>query len=274
MTDRTPTSAEPTTRPDHAHAEPTTMAASADHEQALLRYMVAISRQHHAPAGTGPGAAAPTRRPAPPGSGAGVDDHRGGRTLVLDVMSSPVVAVREHATFKEIARTLAITRVSAVPVVDENNHVRGVVSQADLLAFAAGDGPRPHQEHSPVAARLMTSPAITVNPETTVGQAGRLAARQRVKRLPVVDGAGRLVGVVSRSDLLRVFLTPDEVIREQVIREVIQRRLCLDPRTVRVSVSGGVVTVTGIRDAGTLSTLRHEALAVDGVVAVVARRAS
>ncbi len=243
-----------------------------DGHEALLRYLIAI--------GYGGQGARPARVTRPvnrgtrgaPATALSEEARSTTCALVADVMSTPVVAVREDASFKEITKTLAMAGVSATPVVDEHNQVRGVVSHADLLAFAAGEADRP--ANGPTARHLMTSPAITTAADTPVAQAARLAARHRVKRLPVVDGAGRLIGIVSRSDLLRIFLTADEVIRDRVRREVIQRRLRLDPEALKVAVSGGVVTIVGPLRPHLLPTLRREVLAVDGVVEVLCRRVS
>ncbi len=247
---------------------------SGDGQEALLRYLIAI--------GYGGQGARPARVTRPvnrgtrgaPATALSEEARSTTCALVADVMSTPVVAVREDASFKEITKTLAMAGVSATPVVDEHNQVRGVVSHADLLAFAAGEADRPAGGRGPTARHLMTSPAITTAADTPVAQAARLAARHRVKRLPVVDGAGRLIGIVSRSDLLRIFLTADEVIRDRVCREVIQRRLRLDPEALKVAVSGGVVTIVGPLRPHLLPTLRREVLAVDGVVEVLCRRVS
>ena len=141
-------------------------------------------------------------------------------TMVRDVMTQPVVAVRRDASFKEMAARLRECRVSAFPVIDENRRVIGVVSEADLLAKealagehagipAAITGILHHKDHKKAeglsAGDLMTHPAVTARPEDTVEHAARLMYTLQVKRLPVVDAGGYLVGIVSRADLLTVF---------------------------------------------------------------------
>jgi CBS domain-containing protein len=127
---------------------------------------------------------------------------------VKDVMTAQVVAVRRGATFKEMAAALRRYRVSALPVIDDQEKVIGVVSEADMLAkelplrLTAGD--------------LMTHPAVTVRPGDSIEHAARLMYNLRIKRLPVVDAGGGLVGVISRIDLLAVYDRPDELIREEV----------------------------------------------------------
>ncbi|MFE0385312.1 CBS domain-containing protein [Streptomyces bungoensis] len=204
-----------------------------------------------------------------------------GTPTVNDVMTRTVVALRTGAAFKDIVRTLRDWRVSALPVLDGEGRVVGVVSEADLLPkeeYPEGDvGHGAQVRHladvrkaeAVTAAALMTAPAVTVAPEATLAHAARLMARSGVKRLPVVDRAGALEGIVSRSDLLKVFLREDEDIAEEVRREVVVRLFgtCLSP--VGVEVRDGVVTLTGRLDDPTLVPLATLlARAVPGVVDV------
>ena len=140
-------------------------------------------------------------------------------TTVRDVMTTTVVAVRREATFKEMAATLRRFRVSAFPVVDDYEKVIGVVSEADLLTKEALDSEpegmpgmitgmlrRKEQEKARgiTADDLMTSPPVIVHPEDAVEHAARLMHARRVKRLPVVDAAGHLVGIISRGRAVRL----------------------------------------------------------------------
>src|ERR1700761_574745 len=136
---------------------------------------------------------------------------------VADVMTRKVIAVREGATFKEIAAKLREEHVSAFPVIDDDSKVIGVVSEGDLIAkeAMAGDGQdytgplagllhrhELEKARGVTAGELMTKPPVTVRAEDPVSQAAQLMYDHRVKRLPVVDGAGRLMGIVSRTDVL------------------------------------------------------------------------
>ena len=158
------------------------------------------------------------------------------KTSVKDVMSTQIVAVRRDATFKEMAATLREYRVSALPRHRREGKVIGVVSEADLLAkeaLADGHAGIPgrlasivhHKEYKKAegltAGDLMTHPAVTVRPEDTIEHAARLMYTLQVKRLPVVDAGGYLVGIVSRADLLSVFDRPDEEILAEITDEVI-----------------------------------------------------
>src|SRR3954471_9139596 len=142
-----------------------------------------------------------------------------GALTVRDIMTDTVIAVREAARYAEIVDALARYRVSAVPVLDAHRRVLGVVSEADLMAKVEFAGR--HASYPLVGARartarakaagesaadLMTSPPITIWPDATVVDTARLMDSESVKRLPVVDGEGRLGGIVSRGDVLRAFL--------------------------------------------------------------------
>ncbi|HET8661645.1 MAG TPA: CBS domain-containing protein [Micromonosporaceae bacterium] len=203
---------------------------------------------------------------------------------VREVMTVDPVAVGEDASYRQMVDVLAKHRFSAVPVVDAGNRVVGLVSEADLLRkieFVGGEAePRLFEGRrqrtarakatSDIARELMSSPAVTVGPETTVIEAARVMSKEHVKRLPVVDEAGRLVGIVSRGDLLRVHLRPDEEIRSEVVQEVLRKVLWLEPGQVNVSVREGVTTLNGELERRTDAQLAvHLTHAVAGVVDVV-----
>ncbi|MCF6524865.1 CBS domain-containing protein [Streptomyces sp. JJ36] len=200
---------------------------------------------------------------------------------VEDVMTHTVVAVGLGASFKEIVRTMEQWQVSALPVLEGDGRVVGVVSEGDLLPKEeyreGGPGLFERQRRledlgkaSAVTAReLMTAPAVSVRAGTTLAQAARAMAQRRVKRLPVVDGEGRLTGVVSRSDLLKVFLRDDEEIAGEVRRQVVEPLFPNGSPTVRVGVTEGVVTFTGhFRDTALVPLAARMARSVEGVVDV------
>ncbi|MFD9890903.1 CBS domain-containing protein [Amycolatopsis sp. NPDC059027] len=195
---------------------------------------------------------------------------------VRSVMKTNVATVHPETPFKAAAALLAAWGVSGAPVVDSDGLVIGVVSQGDLLERKAGRARRRrfhHRLHSKATGRfvadLMTAPAITVDQEADVSRAARLLEEHRIHRLPVVDSAGKLAGLVTRGDLLRVFLRPDTEIRAEIREEVIERVMCVDPRDLFVSVHNGVVTLKGQLERASLVTMLLEfARRVDGVVEV------
>jgi CBS domain-containing protein len=179
---------------------------------------------------------------------------------VGDVMTRNVVAVRKDARFKDILHVMRSRGFSAFPVLDDYNLVVGVVSEEDLLIREGfrvpGAAPRLLLRHADrtkadglTAGELMTAPAITIRPEADVAMAARIMHTRHVKRLPVVTETGRLVGVVSRVDLLGVYDRPDADIRSEILKQVIESEFVLDSLAFTVTVESGVVTVTGPVDS-------------------------
>jgi CBS domain-containing protein len=177
---------------------------------------------------------------------------------VDDVMTSDVVAVREDTPYREVVNVLINHRISAVPVLDRFDHVVGVVSEADLLhkVEAAGEAtPRifwsRHQRAERAkavgqsAVDVMTSPALSVLPSLAVAAAARRMQTRQVKRLPVVDDQNRLVGIVTRSDLLKVHLRTDAEIRHDVVEEVFRQILSIEPGQIQATTADGVVRLGG-----------------------------
>ncbi|CAG7613905.1 CBS domain-containing protein [Actinacidiphila bryophytorum] len=201
-------------------------------------------------------------------------------SAVRDVMTRTVVALGPEASFKEIARTMKQRKVSALPVLAGEDRVVGVVSEADLLAKEEfrGSDPRGADELGGVAGRdkagavtardLMTAPAVCVHEDATVSEAARIMARRGVKRLPVVDGEDRLRGIVSRCDLLTVFLREDEEIAADVRRSVLHLLFPGEP-SVAADVHDGLVTLRGhVREPALITVATRLARTVEGVVDV------
>ncbi|MFI9830963.1 CBS domain-containing protein [Streptomyces sp. NPDC051913] len=201
--------------------------------------------------------------------------------IVSDVMTHTVTAVGRKATFKEIVQMMQDWKVSALPVLEGEGRVIGVVSEADLLPkeeFRDSDPDRYTQlrhrsdlakADAVAAEELMTSPALTTHPDATLAQAARTMAHSRVKRLPVVNELGMLEGIVSRSDLLKVFLRSDDEIAEEVRREVAAYLFPAPGSTVLVQVHDGVVKLAGrVRDTSLIPVAARLIRAVEGVVDV------
>lgn len=200
---------------------------------------------------------------------------------IESLMTTRVATVRQDTAFKEIVRILAERKVSGVPVLDAESRVVGVVSEADLLAKEGERQPTLVRQlwsrrtlakaRAMTAGDLMTAPAVTIGPTDTVVHAAQVLDRHGIKRLPVVDAHGDLVGIVSRRDLLSVFLRPDADIRDEIQREVFERALSTPVvmGTVSVDVREGVVTLSGEVERRTM-VLISESMTnrVDGVVRV------
>lgn len=201
---------------------------------------------------------------------------------VGELMTRNVVRAPREMPFKEIVELLAENDVTAVPVVDGSGHPVGVVSEADLLRKSSGQAdpsgrvPIPHLEaweraktEGTRAEELMSAPAVCARPEWSVVEAARLMAVQGVKRLPVVDETDQLLGIISRADLLRIFLRHDDAIREEIERDVLRRTLRLAPSAVTVDVREGEVALRGsVEFRSLIPIIERLCRSVDGVVSV------
>ncbi len=181
---------------------------------------------------------------------------------VLDVMTHAVVWVRPTTPLKGVAETLIDNGISGVPVVDDQGAVLGVVSEADLLvkeqgaeaihsrhlARVRGESKETREQRAKVeavtAAQAMTAPAITISSDRPILEAASTMTTRHVNRLPVVDD-GRLVGIVSRADLVRAYVRSDEELATTIRQDVILRILWLDPELFQVEVHDGVASIRG-----------------------------
>jgi CBS domain-containing protein len=194
---------------------------------------------------------------------------------VRKVMTTSVRSVLPDTDFQQIAGLLYGEGIGAVPVLDGNGRLVGVVSEADLLLKEEfRDGRLRHRRDrraqdkagAPTAAELMTTVVDTVGPDTTVPEAARVLRSRGRKWAPVADKDQQVVGIVTRSDLLRVFLRPDAVLRDEIVTEVLGRIMWLEPGTIDV----GVVTLTGqLETADDAEMLVRLVNRIDGVVDVV-----
>ena len=183
------------------------------------------------------------------------------KARVKDIMTTRVVAVRSDASYREMITALRANRVSGLPVVDAEGVIVGVVSETDLLTK------RSAAERT--ACHLMTRPAVTTSPDEPVSGVARLMSRRGLRRVPVADAQGHLVGIVCRSDVLTVFSRPDEDIRREITQDVILDGFFTDPDRFTVTVKDGIVTLAGapgsvVLGRGIVGQARH----VEGVVAV------
>jgi CBS domain-containing protein len=196
-------------------------------------------------------------------------------------MTRRVVSARATASFKEMVDMLRRHRISAFPVLDNHDRVVGVVSEADLLVKeavqAAGTNlvaalrhVREEDKASGVTAGdLMTRPAITIGPDASVAEAARIMYDRRVKRLPVVNTSGHLLGIISRADVLAVFSRADQEIRDEIIHRVLPEFAAGRSSDFDVTVQDGIATISGLLPSeqarrSLLDAARH----VPGVVAV------
>jgi CBS-domain-containing membrane protein len=207
---------------------------------------------------------------------------------VRDVMTKAVVSVRPNTPLRDVAQLLLEGRISGLPVVDDSGAVVGVVSEADFLFKEQGP---PTVEHPRLARLLgesrdtrtrraklgalnageaMTSPAITVSSSTRITDAAAIMSTRGVNRLPVVDD-GRLVGIVSRADLVRAYVRSDEELTRSIQEDVLVRILWMDPAMFRLSVRDGVVSISGHVERRSTADMVERAVAmVPGILDVTA----
>ena len=200
---------------------------------------------------------------------------------VADVMQTEVVTVAPSTGLQEVARTLAEHGISGVPVVTEGQVV-GVVSEGDLLekqrvhepsadgllGFLLGSDLDIEKHWARTAAEAMSSPATTIEPWRSVSAAASIMAENRIKRLPVVH-EGRLVGIVSRADIIRAFARSDADIKRDIREEIVLRSFWIDPAEVEIAVVTGEVTISGsVESTGIVESLAAAVATVPGVVSV------
>jgi CBS domain-containing protein len=204
------------------------------------------------------------------------------RRTVREVMTTPVVTVTENTPFKELAAIMLGRGVSALPVLGRSGQVSGLVREADLLPKEeVKEDPRARRlprwrrwmrraKASGVTAReVMTSPAPRIGLDASVVAAAREMDRSGAGHLLVARSGGELAGIVSRSDVMSVFLRADEDIRDEIVREVFTRYLATNPALVRVKVAEGVVTLSGeVENKTMIPVAVRMSESVDGVVAV------
>nr|WP_107118502.1 CBS domain-containing protein [Streptomyces cellostaticus] len=203
---------------------------------------------------------------------------------VSEVMTRAVVAVGRRALFKDMVERMEQWKVSALPVLAGDGRVIGVVSEADLLPkeeFRDSDPDRFTQPRrlsglakagAVTAQELMNAPAVTVHADATLAEAARIMALRHVKRLPVVNAEGLLEGVVSRGDLLKVFLRPDDDLADEIRRDVLDVLFPAPVEPVHIMVREGVATLTGrVRDAASIPPAVRMVQGVEGVVGVDCR---
>ncbi len=206
---------------------------------------------------------------------------------IKDVMTEDVLTVRTTTTLKETATLLSDLGISGMPVVDGDGALVGVISEADILYKERGHERRhggsftwlffpelldTSKLDARTAGEAMSSPAVTISPERPVNEAAGLMLDEAVNRLPVVDPDGKLIGIVTRADLVRAFTRTDTEIEDEIRKELVSRTFWLDPTEVQIHVDRGEVEIEGQvetkSDADLLPQLIGE---VPGVISVDAK---
>lgn len=200
-------------------------------------------------------------------------------TLVRDVMTYPVQVVTPTTGFREVVRQIESRHISALPVISEDGSLVGIVSEADLLlkevdpgenrrSFVPSELRRVRKSRATIASELMSSPVVTISLTASIPEAARVMVEKNVKRLPVVDDGARLVGMLTRSDLLRVFLRSDDELGREAADAI--RALALVGARPSLEIRSGTVLLSGVFRARSDMELVEKSLRhIPGVVQVV-----
>ena len=206
---------------------------------------------------------------------------------VQDLMTTNVLTVRTSAPLKDAAALLAEHRISGLPVVDDDRRVLGVLSEGDILFKESGPSERPSMlgrllalpsngVDPKLAARTvgeaMSAPAVTIGPRRPVTEAATTMIEEGVNRLPVVDDERRLIGIVTRADLVRAFVRTDAEVEQEIREDVLRRMMWMEPGMVGVEVADGEVRLTGEVETKTdAEILPRLVQRVPGVVGVLSK---
>lgn len=201
---------------------------------------------------------------------------------VSEIMSTNVVTVKPDMTLKAAARAMVSGRISGLPVVDDDDHLVGILTEADFIHHESDRGEegragllgtlvglRQKEAEFTTVAEAMTEKVVTVSPDESHTSVARLMEKHRIKRLPVVDDDGRVVGIVSRLDVMAAFTRPDGAIANELRTDIVNRLLMLDPETISIDVTEGLVTLRGSVPSRTdAEVVEGLAKRLDGVVGV------
>ncbi len=197
---------------------------------------------------------------------------------VIDLMTIDVLCVTPDTTLKEAARLMVEARISGLPVIDQGRHLVGIITEADFLerqADSLQDGrllaavfddeaPNPA---TTLVGDAMSSDPIVIYPEATIAEAARLMAEHGVKRIPVVDPENRVVGIMSRADVVKAFTRPDDLIEDEIRVDLLGRVFGADQEAVDVTVEEGAVTLEGrLEDPSDEALLVELVRRMEGVV--------
>ena len=188
---------------------------------------------------------------------------------VLDVMTADVITVRAETSITEAARLMFRNRVSGLPVCDADSCLVGMITEADFLRLEVERHSANEVEIVETVGEVMTKDVLTIEPSAELSEAAAMMVRKDVNRLPVVDADARMLGIISRLDVVAVFTRPDDVIEDEIREDVLRRVMAVDLDAIDVEVESGVVTFTGTigtrAEAGLLEELVRR---LDGVLRV------
>ncbi|MCH8991512.1 MAG: CBS domain-containing protein [Acidobacteria bacterium] len=187
---------------------------------------------------------------------------------VVDLMTTEVIAVSRDTGLRDAARLMFRNRVSGLPITQQDGTLIGIITEADFLRLEV-ERQEGGRDQVVTVGEVMSIGVVTIRPEMEIYEAAKIMAVQEVKRLPVVDDDNRLLGVISRADIVSIFTRPDDVIEDEIREDLLRRVLFIDPDDLGVSVTNGVVALSG--EVGTraeASMLEELTNRLDGVFGV------
>lgn len=188
---------------------------------------------------------------------------------VVDVMTSDVITVRANTTITEAARLMFRHRISGLPVCDADSCLIGMITEADFLRLEVARHSDDEVEPVETVGEVMTQNVMTIQPSAELSDAARLMVHEDINRLPVVDGDARMLGIISRLDVVAAFTRPDDVIEDEIREDVLRRIMAVDLDAIDVAVGSGVVTFTGTIGTRAEAALLEELVRrLDGVLRV------
>ena len=188
---------------------------------------------------------------------------------VVDLMTADVITASPETPIKAAARLMVRNKVSGLPVVDDDTRVVGIITEADFLRLEVARGEADDPQPVERVEQVMHRSVLTITPDATVAEAAKLMVVNDVNRLPVIDGSGKSLGIISRLDVVAAFTRPDEIIEDEIREDLLRRVLFVDPDDISVDVTNGVVTFSG--EIGTRNEARllaELARRLDGVIKV------
>jgi CBS domain-containing protein len=197
-----------------------------------------------------------------------------GRSMqVVDLMTTDVITVSKDTGIRDAARLMFRNRVSGLPVTGADGTLVGIITEADFLRLEV-ERQQGGTDLGETVGEVMSPGVVTTSPDTEIYDAAKMMTFQDIKRLPVIDDDARLLGIISRADIVSVFTRPDDVIEDEIREDLIRRVLFIDPDQVDVRVTNGVVTFFGeVGTANEARLLAELASRLDGVLHVENRLA-
>lgn len=188
---------------------------------------------------------------------------------VVDVMTSDVITVSAGTTITEAARLMFRNRISGLPVCDADSYLIGMITEADFLRLEVARHSEDDMDSVETVGEVMTQNVMTIEAATPLAEAARIMVFEDVNRLPVVDADSRMLGIISRLDVVAAFTRPDDVIEDEIREDVLRRIMGVDLDAVDVKVEAGVVTFAGTIGTRAESALLEELVRrLDGVLRV------